>query len=295
MRLITRANLDGISCAVLISTMEIVEQFIFANSKEIEDGSLFLRPGDGLANLPYHPRASLWFDHHIGAIEAPEETAKVRGKRGASPSSARLVYEFYADPRLERFEELLSETDRIDSANFTLEDILHPGKWTLLSYTMDPYDIAPAYHAYLITLIEWLKAGKTIEDILDMKDVKARINRYFLDADDFRTELQRVTHLEGNVIVTDYRQVDLLPIGNRHLAFALFPQSNVQIRIYPETQNSQIRIRLGKSPLNRNLSINLGKLATEYGGSGLDGAAGFLLEIDTAEEKLKELIQRLQK
>ena len=74
MRLITRGDVDGLACAVFITTMEKVESIKFAHPKDMQDGLIEVTPNDIICNLPYHPNCNMWFDHHIS-----EET-RVQGK-----------------------------------------------------------------------------------------------------------------------------------------------------------------------------------------------------------------------
>ncbi len=294
MNLITRPNLDGLTCAVFISIMENIERVVFAEPKDIEDGTVPVEYGDVVAKLPYHRNAAIWFDHHDKAESTFDAKVNVKGKRGRSPSAARLVYEYYNSPLLNKYEEFLKENDRIDSAYLTLGDVLDPKDWVLLSYTVDPFMGLDAFHGYANTLIVAIKHGSNIDQIMDMQEVRGRVNRYFMDADDFKLELQKTTRLDGNVLITDFRQVELMPIGNRFLAFAIFPQKNVQIRISYHEGKSKVSVRLGKSIFRRTCSIHLGRLAAVYGGGGLDGAAGCLLDPGEADAKIAEIIGRLK-
>ena len=294
MRLITRPNLDGVTCAVFITQMEPIEQVVFAHPKDIEDGSVEVKPEDVIANLPYHENVSLWFDHHDKAELALETMVDVKGKRGSAPSTARLVYEYYNSPRLKKFESLLSENDRIDSADLSLDDVTNPKQWVLLSFTLDPYMGLADYHGFANAIIAAIRHGSPIEQILEIPEVKGRVNRYRMDADDFKNELIKISRLDGNVIITDSRDVEMMPTGNRFLAFALFPKGNVQIVLTIHKAKSKTRVRLGKSIFNRTCKLHLGRLAAEYGGGGLDGAAGCLLGNDIANTKIAEIIERLK-
>ena len=51
-----------------------------------------------------------------------------------------MVYEYYVgtQPDLQRYERLLAETDRLDSAQLTIDDVLDPKDYILLGYTLDP-------------------------------------------------------------------------------------------------------------------------------------------------------------
>lgn len=296
MRLITRANLDGVTCAVFITLMESIEQVIFANPQDIEDGTVAVRMGDAIANLPYHPNAALWFSHHDKAEGTPDLSSDLKGKWGVSPSASRLVYEYYDSHRLQRYDPMLRVNDRIDSAKLDIDDILNPTGWVLLSFTLDPFMGLSAFHGYANSIIAALKTGSSIEHILEMSEVKSRVKRYFQEINEFQKELVKVTRLEDNVIISDFRQGDMMPMGNRFIAFALFPGGNVQVGISYHKDGSELRVRLGKSIINRSCTIHLGHLASGYGGGGLNGAAGisFNPSDPETENRISEIIARLK-
>ncbi|HQT92116.1 MAG TPA: exopolyphosphatase, partial [Candidatus Kryptobacter bacterium] len=51
---------------------------------------------------------------------------------------------------------------------------------------------------------------------------------------------------------------------------------------------------IGHSILNRTCKTNIGHLCSDFGGGGHKGAGACLLELASADEKLKEIIQRLK-
>lgn len=294
MRLVTRANLGGVTCAALLTTIETIEQVVFTTPKDVEDNTVKINPGDFVANLPYHYNASFWFSHHVEGTHMTEAMKQVNGKRGSARSTARLIFEFYNSPRLDRFAELLEETDRIDSADLTVEDVLNPENWVLLGYTLDPFMGLANFHAYANSIVAEIRRGSSIHQILDMSDVKGRVKRYLLDYEDFKSEMFEISRLDENVIISDFRDVDVIPSGNRFLAFALFPEGNVQIVLTRDKERNNVRLRLGKSIFNRTCEINLGQLAEKHGGGGLDGAAGFSLSFQDANTKVSEIINLLK-
>src|SRR5712692_9812432 len=106
MRLVTRADFDGLVCGALVTKFEQIDSYLFVEPKFMQDGQVDIRPGDVIANLPYHPSCTLWFDHHI--TNAPmwrahtgksEAETIVPGKGGfrIAPSAARVVYEYYTE------------------------------------------------------------------------------------------------------------------------------------------------------------------------------------------------------
>ena len=88
-----------------------------------------------MANLPYDPKAGVWFDHHAHTV-MPE--GEYKGAHEVAPSVARVIYEYYADKKLQRFENLVKETDRFDSADLTKKDITDPQGAILLGFLAVP-------------------------------------------------------------------------------------------------------------------------------------------------------------
>jgi oligoribonuclease NrnB/cAMP/cGMP phosphodiesterase (DHH superfamily) len=97
MRLVTRADFDGLVCGALLTKVEPIDAYLFVEPKFMQDGLVEIRAGDIIANLPYHPNCSLWFDHHVTNTTPDFATPIVLGKGGfrLAPSAARVVYEYY--------------------------------------------------------------------------------------------------------------------------------------------------------------------------------------------------------
>jgi len=294
MHLLTRASLDGVTCAALITTMERISEVVFANPRDVEYNTVTVKQGDIIAKLPLHHKAALWFDNHDRAEDASSVRLRAGGKRGIADSTARLVYEYYNSPELKQYEELLRENDRIDSARLELDDVLEPKDWVLLSYTLDPFMGREVFPDYANSIVDAIRHGLTIELILEMAEVKEQVNHYLKDVEEFKQSLRLTTSIYGNVIVTDFRRMVVIPLGNRFIAFALYPDANVQVRLTLRKEKSEVRVRLGKSIFNRTCRIHLGQLAAEYGGGGLDGAAGCMFDPGEADIRIKEIVNRLK-
>jgi len=296
MRLITRANLDGVGCGVLITRMESIEQVVFAHPEYISKGTVDMNKGDIIANLPFHANAETWFSNNQKSESKSDSSFGVKGKRGFAPSTTRLVYDYYDSPRLKRFEGFIRETDRIDNANLTMDDVLNPEGWVLLSYTLDPFMGLAEYHGFANSVMVSIQNGSHVNQVLDMPEVKGRIGRYRMDAEEFKMELVDRSKLVENVIFTDFRDTGIMPVGNRFLAFALFPDGNVQVGVSLHKNQTELRIRLGKSIFNRTCEVHLGQLAEKYGGGGVSGAAGLSLDPNDmkSENVIKEIIEHLQ-
>jgi hypothetical protein len=297
MRLVTRADWDGLVSAVLLTTVEQIDAIQFAYPKDIQDGSVNVSDKSIVVNLPYHPNAALWFDHHSSEEELAVPTAAftaIKGKFGLAPSAARLIYDYYGgDARLAKYADLLAATDRVDSAQLTQEDVLSPTGYILLAYTVDPRSGLCGHdlEEYFLLLVDWLKT-KTVAEILVLPEVKRLTDRLKADDHRFREALLKHSKVEGSVVITDFRGMPI-PAGNRYLVYTLFPQVNVSARLY-EGRPGRSSIAVGHSLFNRTCKVNVGILLAEYGGGGHVGAGTAQFPNAEAEAKFKEIIARLQ-
>jgi len=297
MRLVTRADWDGLVSAVLLTTVEQIEAIQFAYPKDIQDGKVNVSDNSIVVNLPYHPNAALWFDHHSSEEELSAPMAAftaIKGKFGLAPSAARLIYDYYGgDARLAKYTDLLEATDRVDSAQLTQEDVLNPTGYILLAYTVDPRSGLRGHdlEEYFLLLVDWLKT-KALDEILAQPEVKRLTERLRSDDRRFREALLKHSRLEDNVVITDFRGMPI-PAGNRYLVYTLFPQANVSARFY-DGRPGHSSIAVGHSLFNRTCKVNVGKLLAEYGGGGHVGAGTAQFANAEAEAKFGEILARLK-
>ncbi len=295
MRLVTRGDMDGLTCAVLITSCEEIDDIQLAHPQDITEKRLFISDDDIIANLPYQSGCGKWFDHHLltDANERPPEAFE--GRYGLAPSAARMVYEYYLGrcPDIQKYERLLAETDRLDSAQLALEDVTDPKEHILLGYTLDPRTGLGAYEDYFRKLVGWLKT-LPLDEILRQPDVQERILRIKANDQAFKDETLANSKLDGNVVFTDFRNVTPTPIGNRFLVYTLFPQANVSVRVHWGPSKEHVACALGHSIFNRTCHTAVGELLSRYGGGGHRGAGTCLLPAATADAQIAEIIGALK-
>jgi hypothetical protein len=296
MRLVTRGDLDGLTCAVLITSCETIDEIQLVHPQDITDKKLAITDEDILANLPYRSGCAKWFDHHLltDSNERPPETFD--GRYSLAPSAARVVYEYYlpANPGITRFERLLLETDRLDAAQLTLDDVLEPKDYILLGYTLDPRTGLGAFQGYFLKLVEWLKT-KTIDEIVATPEVQERVVKIREQDAQFREATLAKSRLDGNVVFTDFRDVSRLPVGNRFIVYTLFPQSNISLRVHWGPSREHVAAAVGHSIFNRTSRTNVGELMSRYGGGGHRGAGTCLLPAAKADALVTEMIETMKK
>ena len=296
MRLVTRPDLDGLTCAVLLSQCEQLDSIELVHPQDVTDRRVAIGPADILANLPYHPSCGMWFDNHLLTDPKAMPPSGFRGRYGKAPSAARLVYEHYlpAHRQLARHETLVAETDRLDSAQLTLQDVVTPSGYILLGFTLDPrtgLGSLPGYFGLLLPAVR----DRPVEEVLTLPEVRERSLRLREQDHAFREAALGHSRLDGNVVVTDFRSLDTIPVGNRFLVFTLFPQANVAVRLQWGPGREKVAVSAGKSIFDRTSRANLGVLMSLYGGGGHAGAGACLLPAATADARIAEIVTALKR
>jgi len=296
MRIVTRGDMDGLSCAVIISLHEKVDGFLLIHPQDITDRRVEIRPTDILANVPYHPNCAMWFDHHMHTATYSELPEGFRGVFGEAPSTARLVYEFYGGAaKLPQLEELVRQTDRMDSADLTPGDVTDPRGYILLGFTIDSRTGLGAFEDYMMTLLDLLRRTVPVEEVLAHPAVSRRVQT-MRDADrEFRKALLDHSRVDGNVVLTDLRDLTRPPVGNRFLVYALFPDVNVSLRVHWGPERKFAVAVLGHSIFNRSCATDVGLMAARFGGGGHRGAASVPLPLGEAEGRIAEIVAELKR
>jgi nanoRNase/pAp phosphatase (c-di-AMP/oligoRNAs hydrolase) len=301
-RLVTRSDFDGLVCAVLLKELNLINDIKFVHPKDMQDGKIEITATDITTNLPYVAGAHLVFDHHVS------ESLRNSGDKPANyilepdaPSAARVVYNHFggekAFPNIGN--DMMEAVDKSDSAQFSREEILFPKDWVLLNYIMDARtglgrfkDFKVSNYELMMLLIDYCK-NHSIAEILEMPDVKERVDLYFEHQRNSLLQLEKCASVKKNVIVLDLRYEETIYAGNRFMIYALYPECNVSIHMMWGLQKQNIVFAVGGSIVNRSLTLNIGELMLQYGGGGHAKAGTCQVPADQAKTVLAELIQKL--
>lgn len=289
MRIVTRPDFDGIVCAVLLLEAEqITEPVKWVEPNDVQKGLVDIREGDILANLPFHEGCSMWFDHHYtNRIDRP-----FRGAFKLAPSAAGVVYEYYGASFSRDYGELVRETDKIDSAELSVDEIMHPEKhdYVLLSMTVTRNPVDEPYWNRLVDLLGSVSIDRVMED----PEVRQRCAKVLRDNREYMDFLKKHTRLIDHVSVTDFRPFGRRPFGNRFLVYPLFPESVVHVSIYHENETrKRVFVSAGHSILNRGCRVNVGVLLSSFEGGGHRGAGSCRFPAEKAEEYIPMIIDSL--
>ena len=296
MRLVTRPDLDGLTCGVLLSECETLDGVELVHPQDVTDRRIPIGPQDVIANLPYHPSCGMWFDNHLLTDPKAMPPTGFKGRYGKAPSAARLVYQHYlpTHPALARHQTLVAETDRLDSAQLTLEDVVSPTGYVLLGLTLDPRTGLGSLRGYFDELLPAVRE-RPIDEVLALASVRERVTRMHEQDQAFRDAATARSRVDGDVVVTDFRDLDPLPVGNRFLIFTLFPEASAAVRVQWGPGRERIAVSAGRSILNRSSRANIGVLMSLHGGGGHAGAGACLLAPATADARIAEIVGALKR
>jgi nanoRNase/pAp phosphatase (c-di-AMP/oligoRNAs hydrolase) len=300
-RLVTRSDFDGLVCAVLLRQLGLVEDILFVHPKDVQDGQVEIGARDIATNLPYAPDAHLVFDHHHSETLRNTTIAANHIIDPDAPSAARVVYEYYGGAA--RFPaispDLMRAVDQADSAQYSLEEVLHPTGWVLLNFLMDSRTGLGRFREFRISnyqlMLQLIAACQrhTIDEILELPDVKERVDLYHQQAEAFVAQLQRCSSVRGTVVIIDLRAEEVIHAGNRFMIYALLPAATVSIHVLWGKQRQNTVVAVGKSILNRSSSADIGALMLSYGGGGHANAGTCQVGHDDAERVVDELVGHL--
>jgi nanoRNase/pAp phosphatase (c-di-AMP/oligoRNAs hydrolase) len=298
-RLVTRSDFDGLVCAVLLRYLDMIDEITFVHPKDVQDGNVEVSGRDILTNLPYAPEAHVVFDHHHSETLRSGGPVANHVIDADAPSAARVVYDYFggrdAFPTIS--DELMHAVDQADSAQYSLDEILHPSGWTLLNYLMDSRtglgrfrDFRISNYQLMMQLIDEVLTQHSVDEILRAPDVAERVSLYHEQSELFVEQLHRVCSVRGDVVVVDLRDEETIHAGNRFMVYALFPQCRVSVHAIWGRQKLNSVFAVGKSILDRTSPVDIGALMLSYGGGGHHAAGTCQVPHDEATRVLDEIV-----
>ena len=301
-RLITRSDFDGLVCAMILKELDMIDDIKFVHPKDMQDGKVKVTSRDISTNLPYVPGVHLSFDHHLS--EKTRMDNKVHRNHifdPNAPSAARLVYEYFnGSVRLKKVsKEIMAAVDKSDSARFTKEDVLNPSKWVLLNYIMDARSGFGRFKNFRISNYQLMMEligyclEHPVDKVLQLPDVKERVDMYFKQQELFKKQIKKVHKIEGDVVVLYLKDEDVIYTGNRFMVYAMYPQAKISVHVMWGYRKQNTAITIGKSILNKSSNVNIGDICLEYGGGGHRNAGTCQIPNDKVDEILPQIIKRL--
>lgn len=300
MRLVTRSDFDGLACGALLLEAGIIDSWKFAHPKDLQDGLVEVNENDCLANVPFVEGCGLWFDHHSSEHERLQLEGKYHGESRITPSCARIIYEYYGGKeRFPQFDDMMEAVDKVDSGNLTVDEVLNPKGWILIGFLMDPRTGLGRWRQFSISnyqLMEKLMDAcrrMSTEEILELSDVKERIEVYNEQTEKFKEMVTKYTRVEGNVIISDLRGVDPIYTGNRFMIYSMYPDQNISAWIVSGRGGEGCSAAVGYSIINRTCTIDVGSLMLKYHGGGHKKVGTCQFSNENMETELPKMLGEL--
>jgi hypothetical protein len=130
---------------------------------------------------------------------------------------------------------------------------------------------------------------------MQLPDVQERVKRYYeLDAQ-YRDMLRKYTRTDGNVIITDLRDVETIFPGNRFMVYALYPEQNVSIWIVDGRNKMNCVFACGHSIVNKTCKTDIGAVMLQNGGGGHQAAGTCQVDYAKADDVLQSIVETFKK
>jgi hypothetical protein len=315
-KLVTKCDLDGLACGILLKEIGLIDGIVFAHPKDIESRRMEITADDITAGLPCKEGAHLAFSHS-------SSRSTTQGQR--MPSTSRVIYAYFGRSHFSRISpDLLEAADKAASGNISIDEILHPTGWMLLEHLIDHRTgLEPSQLSSISTMELSLKSAdycistetcfkcprslpqfitklvdycrdQTIWEILSQPDVEDRLHVYFQCRDRYKDQLLRCASVHSNLVVIDMRKERVIQPGYWLMVDALFPECNVSLQVRADSDCDKTVFVARKSCLDRSFTQDIGKLLAQYGGRGDANAGTCYARGDQADEVLGKLIGELE-
>ena len=193
----------------------------------------------------------------------------------------------------------MDAVDKVDSANLTIDEVMHPTGWILIGFLMDPRTGLGRWRQFSISnyqlmekLLEACRVMTTAE-ILALPDVQERIEIYNEQTEKFKEMVAKHTRTEGNVIITDLRGVDPIYTGNRFMIYSMYPEQNISAWIVSGRGGQGCSAAVGYSIMNRTATVDVGSLMLKYNGGGHKRVGTCQFSNETMDAELPKMLSEL--
>jgi nanoRNase/pAp phosphatase (c-di-AMP/oligoRNAs hydrolase) len=132
-------------------------------------------------------------------------------------------------------------------------------------------------------------AEKSIYEILEMPDIKERLEFYNQQKTLFAEMIKEYSKISGSIIVVDLRGVETIHAGNRFYLYTQYPEQNISMWIVDGRNKVNVSITVGHSIINRSSKVDVGSLLLFYGGGGHKQVGTCQVPYDEADRIIEEI------
>jgi hypothetical protein len=237
-RIVTHDDFDGVVSAALCSLANRIDDFRFSGPVSILEPGLEVGADTIVCDLPHHPAAGLWFDHHIGNLEDYRlkggDPEAVRDTFREEKSCARVVYRYYREQGFafpEFMDATVEEADTVDSFDYQdLEDWRRETPGKILSDTLRiTFRSRGERNRYMRHLIRRIREA-SLEEVMSDREVRDKARLYREMEDKSRSLIERMASFrpedpDQEVILLDTTALKHSPYIIKSLAFLSHPKA----------------------------------------------------------------------
>jgi oligoribonuclease NrnB/cAMP/cGMP phosphodiesterase (DHH superfamily) len=314
-KIVTHDDFDGVVSAALCSLANRIDNFMFSGPVSILDPGLEVGADTIVCDLPHHPAAGLWFDHHSGNLEDYRlkggDPEAVRDTFGEEKSCARVIYRYYLEQGF-AFPTFMGttveETDTVDSFDYKdLEDWQRETPGKLISDSLRiTFRSRGERNRYMRHLIRRIREAP-LEEVLSDPEVEEKSRLYREMEEKSRSLIERMAAFlpedaEQEVILLDTTGLKHAPYIIKSLAFLSYPKAvavlEVKCMFRQKRKTNDLAFSMSLSP-----SLELGSSEKDVGeimrslnmGDGHRGAGAGRIQCKSKAEMMKQKEQILQK
>jgi hypothetical protein len=307
-KIVTHDDFDGVVSAALCGLANGIDHVRFAGPVSVLDAGLEVDAETIVCDLPHHPAAGLWFDHHRGNLEDYRlkggDPEAVRDTFREEKSCARVVYRYYRD-RGVAFPEFMGptvdEADRVDSFDYRdIEDWRRETPGKVLSDTLRiSFPSRPERNRYMRSLIRRIREAPLAEVAADPA-VRQQAKLYREMEEKSRSLIERMASFHPadpaqEVILLDTTSLKHSPYILKSLAFLAHPNAMAVLEVKSLFRQSRKTNDLGFSmSLSPSLEVassekDIGEIMRSLNlGDGHRGAGAGRLQCSSKADMLKQ-------
>ncbi len=296
-RLLTKSDFDGDLSAAILKSAGIIEEVVFVNGFDFENNEINIENTDITCNLPYSKKVKLSFNY--GKKSIAENNISGIDKN----SCAETIYDYYSkeieDIDKKRIDKLLSAVKKSNSASYTKNEVLNPKGFDILSFLLDSRTgigrvraFKISNYALMIKLVDII-LEKDIDELLEMEDIKERIEYYRDSQEGYEEMLEFCASEDGDVLVIDFREETYVKPANRFVKYAIFPKAKFSVQIMWGLRRMNTVFAVGKTIFGRNEDVDLEEVLKKYGGISRRNSGSLQVKSEEADAILSALVNEL--
>ncbi len=293
-RIVLKSDFDGVVSAMLLRSVVVVEEVVFAHPEDVLSGIFKLTEQDYVLNLPVFQKVAAHFTDHVYPIDEQDFLSE-----NSHVSCSEQVVAAY--PQLSENKEAavwLRWVNDFNGGKISKGQIETPPFHLMVGFLMDPLTGMGKRKDFLKSntyfLLDFIETGlkKPVDEWETELDLLDRIQSFEQDRELYRNFVIKHAKIINEVIVLDKRNEERMPLGNRFDVFVVFPR-RVALYLYHGKGEGMVVVTAVASPFYKR-STHIGNLFKAYGGYGDAGYGTLQLEESGLESLMNQLTLQLE-